>query len=118
MAKRGAGRYRHIADIYRPATSTDSFGANDGAPQKVRSCVPCSIDTLNGREAELARSVFVDASHKVELYNDPVRPIDEQCYLTGGTLGTRRLNIGFVNDPAMTGLRLLLTCGEDKSWPR
>lgn len=114
MAKKGAGRFRHIADIYRAASSTDSFGANDGAPQKVRSCVPCSIDTLNGREAELARSVFVDASHKVELYADPVRPIDESCYLTGGTLGKRRLNIGFVNDPQMIGLKLLLTCGEAK----
>jgi hypothetical protein len=114
MAKKGAGRFRHVTDIYKPSLSTDSFGANDGAPIAVRSSVPCSIDTLNGREAELARSVFVDASHKVELYADPIRPIDESCYLTGGTLGKRRLNIGFVNDPQMTGLKLILTCGEAK----
>ena len=106
---------RHVVNVMRPTLAVGSRGEAEGQDQQVLKEVPCSIETLSGREAELARSVYPDATYKVEMYADPRNPVTAVMYLTGGTLGTRRLNVGFVNDRDLKGVQYELLCGEDLS---
>lgn len=107
---------RHVVNVMRPTQALGTRGEGEGKDQQVLKDVPCSIETLSGREAELARSVYPDATYKVEMYADPSNPVTAVMYLTGGTIGTRRLHIGFVNDSNNMGTAsLTLLCGEDLS---
>ena len=103
---------RHIVDVMRPTEALDGYGQTQGNPQIVMRQWPCSIETLSGREVEQARTVFAEATHKVEGYGDPARPFKERDYLTGGSIGSRVLGIGFKNDKQQNGIHLSLLCGE------
>lgn len=97
----------------RPTEATGTVGELQGQDATVIALVPCSIETLSGREAEIARSVYADVTYKVEMYSDPRKPVTPNMYLTGGTLGPRRLHIGFVKDSNNMGTGSLeLLCAE------
>jgi hypothetical protein len=103
---------RHVVSVMRPTEATDTIGNTRGAPQQIFGQWPCSIETLSGRELELARSTYADATLKVEGYGDPGKRFKVTDYLTGGSIGSRVLNIGFINDRQQNGIQLSLICGE------
>lgn len=110
-----AGELRHYVDVMKPTAAIGSRGELEGQASLVRQGVACSIETLSGREAEIARSTYPDATYRVRLYADPSKPVSEEMYLTGGTLGKRKLQIGFKNDIDQVGFVNELLCGEDLS---
>lgn len=110
-----AGALRHYVNVMKPTAAIGSRGELEGQDTTVRQGVPCSIETLSGREAEVARSTYPDATYRVRLYADPQKPVTAEMYLTGGTLGKRRLHIGFINDVDQVGFVNELLCGEDLS---
>jgi hypothetical protein len=113
MAIRRAGELKHYVNVMRPTEAYGSVGELQGQDQTILQGVPCSIETLSGREAEIARSVYADVTYKVEMYADPRKPVTAEMYLTGGTLGKRKLHIGFVNDSNNMGTGSLeLLCSE------
>ncbi len=103
---------RHVVKVMRPTKATGGRGQIQGTPETVFNEWPCSIETLNGREVVQARTVFAEATLKVEGYGDPAKRFKERDYLTGGSIGSRVLNIGFINDMQQNGVKLSLLCGE------
>lgn len=106
--------YDNTVNVMRPATASTDRGQQRGQPTCVRREVPCSIETLTGNQSEIARQLYTDATYSVKFYADPSKPVDEKCYLTGGTLGERKLQIGHVADTDFKNLELTLLCGEKK----
>lgn len=107
-----AGDLRHTVNVMRPTEATGSLGETQGEPKLICKNWPCSIAVMSGRELELARQNFAAANLKVEGYGDPRNPFKATDYLTGGSIGGRVLNVGFVNDLKQNGLELSLVCGE------
>lgn len=105
---------RHVVNVMRPTEAVGDLGELQGQPVVVCKDWPCSIKTMSGKEQETARQNGADAQYSVEGYGDPKWTNLEQCYLTGHTLGERRLNIAFVDDEHLNGERLTLFCGENK----
>jgi hypothetical protein len=109
---------RHVVKVMRPPKNTGTIGQTQGEPETICKEWPCSIETLQGREAELARQTFASATLKVEGYGNPNNPIRETDYLefVDGVIGTkdkpRKLYVGVVNDKRQNGIELTLLCGE------
>lgn len=99
---------RHVVNVMRPSKAKDSRGHMiDGDPSVLMKDVPCSIRSLNGRELIQARTVFAEATHEVEFYGDPRKPLDPKDYLQ---FGKRTLAISFAND--LNHVEYKLLCGE------
>jgi len=110
MARIRPGRLRHTVDIYRdPTGAYGTSGENQGQPQLIKANVPCSIDTLSGRQLEQARAQWDAAVLQVDMFADPAWNLDSRCYLK---FGTRRLYVGFVNNIEQAGFEYQLLCGE------
>jgi len=103
---------RHVVNVLRPTEAEGTRGQSQGQPDTICKEWPCSIETLSGREVVQARTIFAEATHKVEGYGDPGNRFKERDYLTGGSIGTRKLAIGFINDIQQNGVQLSLLCGE------
>lgn len=105
---------RHLVNVMRPTKATGDYGETQGAPEELYHHCPCSIEQISGREGEIARQTVPTATHRVKLYADPRKPIDARCYLTGGSIGERVLQIGAPpNDKRQNGVELELLCGEE-----
>jgi hypothetical protein len=101
---------RHIVTVKRPPSGNHGArGQKQGEDETIYANWPCSIVTLSGSEAELARQTFPSASLTVNGYTDPKKPIKPTDYLL---LGSRRINVGFVNNIDQLGLEAELICGE------
>lgn len=111
---------RHVVNVMRPTKNKGTVGESQGQPDVVMRNWPCSIETLQGREADLARQTFASATLKVEGYGDPRNPFKATDYLefVDGVTGTkdkpRKLYIGVVNDEKQNGIKLTLLCGEER----
>ena len=101
---------RHIVTVKRPPSGNHGTrGQKQGEDETIYANWPCSIVTLSGSEAELARQNFATASLKVSGYTDPKKLIQATDYLQ---FGTRTLHVGFVNNIDQLGLEAELLCGE------
>lgn len=100
---------RHMVTVMRPTQAQGTRGEPQGKDAVIVKDVPCSIETLSGREGELARQIFAAATYRVQMYGDPSKPIENTDYLQ---FGSRRLNIGFINDRQQNGIELELLCEE------
>jgi head-tail adaptor len=103
---------RHVVSVMRPTEAQGTRGQIQGTPETIIDKWPCSIETLNGREVVQARTVFAEATHRVEGYGNPAKRFKERDYVTGGSIGERVLAIGFINDKQQNGVELSLLCGE------
>lgn len=106
-----AGLLRHQVTISRPSTSVGDRGERTGAATTVASSVPCSIETLAGRELEQARQLYATATVRVAMYVASSWAVAPGDYLT---FGSRTLYIGHVNDVDQLGVLVELLCGEEK----
>ena len=104
-----AGRLRHRVAIKLPSDTKGTRGQRTGDPTTVVLSVPCSVETLAGRELELARQVVSNATLKVKM-RYPGFAITTRHFLL---FGTRTLNIGHINDVDQIGREFILTCGEE-----
>ena len=107
-----AGNLRHYVNVMQPTDAEGTRGEREGIDKTVRQGVPCSIETLSGVEGERARGTYGDVTYKVTMRADRLRPVTNAMYLTGATLGKRKLHIAFVNDVDQMGFELQLLCGE------
>jgi len=88
-----AGTMRHVVSVMRPSNAEGSRDKSKASRRKLIKAWPCSIETLSGREVVQARTVFAEATHKVEGYGNPAKRFKERDYLTGGSIGDRTLAI-------------------------
>jgi SPP1 family predicted phage head-tail adaptor len=103
-----AGLLRHRVDIMLPSTTEGTRGQRTGAATTVASGVPCSIETLAGRELYLARQIVKRATLTVSMRHPTTTPTAEH-YLQ---FGTRQLHIGHVDNVDQKGRHFVLTCSE------
>lgn len=107
-----AGDLDQLVTVMRPAEAQGTRGQPQGQPTTIIQQWPCSIETVSGNKAVQARTVFAEATHKVGGYGNPQKRVKERDYLTGGSLGDRKLYIGFINDIHQNGVELELLCSE------
>lgn len=115
-----AGKMRHRATVMRPSEALSDGGQTQSANVLLRD-VPCSIEHLSGREAELVHAQFPEASLKVECYGDPNKPIRHTDWLevlgvgrdSSGQPVIRKLHISDIQDRDQNGILLTLFCGEN-----
>jgi hypothetical protein len=75
--------------------------------------VPCSLETLPGRESETANQTHGIRLYRVMFYGDPSKPITSAHWLRITQNGTvRRLEIGDAQDIRQNGEVYELICGE------
>lgn len=101
----------HRVNVMRPTKHVGGLGETQGTPEVVCNGWQCSIRTLSGKEQESARQTGADAQYEVEGHGDPKWTDLEECYLQ---FGERRLNIEFIDDEQLNGIKLRLLCGENK----
>lgn len=100
---------RHVVHVMQPPTEAhDSRGQTQGQDTIYLKNVPCSIEPLSSQEQIVAHQVYADATHRVEMYGDPKKPITTSHWLN--RLG-RRLEIGSAIDVHQNGTywRLLVS---------
>ncbi len=104
-------RLRHVVKVMRPpAPGGESSQAIP--PQAIRNEVPCSIETLMGREAERMQQMYAGANVKVCMYGDPNNQLKAVDYCIDQT--GKRLNIMGITDPSRSQLgKIELICGEE-----
>jgi hypothetical protein len=106
---------RHYVDVIGPADVTDSRGQNQ-SDKPLMSAVPCSIEILNGREAEIARQLLPQATMKVTM-RGPIPGLGSRCKLQEYPIanGVPRAthHVGYVQDPLRTGRVLVCLCTEE-----
>jgi len=105
---------RHVCDIKRPSETRDSRGQVTGTDTTIAVDVPFSLKPLTGRERELARQEFADASSLVNIHLDPAWGVTPADYLVrrGGVLSGRSLAIKYIRDDETSGLNTEMLCGE------
>ena len=105
-------KHPHVVNVMRPSSAEGSRGQIQGRPEVIIKNWPCLVTDISGKEIVQARTVFSEATMKVDGYGDPNKPFAERDYLTGGSIGTRMLNIGTISDKNQNGVELSLLCGE------
>lgn len=105
-----AGQLRHRVKIQRPGGSQDETGAPTGWVDVVT--VWASISPASGREIIESDAIREEITHRVQVRN--YDGINTTMRLTGGSLGTRVLNIHGVMNPQDLDRYLILTCSEVK----
>lgn len=92
-----------------PSTGRGTRGQRTGTDLAVGS-IQTSIETLTGRELELARQRYPEATHRLMTWH-PGYPINTKHYLS---YRTRKFEIGHVEDVDERGLKLVILCKESK----
>jgi hypothetical protein len=100
---------RHVVTVMRPTKALDDRGQLQGQDETIVQQWPCSIETLSGNKAEQARSLIPTATHRVEGYGNPQKPLMQKDYLK---LGAKRFDVEFINDVKLNGVELSLLCTE------
>lgn len=111
MAKRKPPK-RHYVTILKPSAARGTKGQKTGSDTIVLEEVPCSIETLAGRELDQARTTVADATHRVTMWANPQTPIASEYYLV--MEDGRRLEIGHYDDVDQLGVEWLLLCREKR----
>lgn len=106
----------HRVDILRQSEGTDSRGQPLDAWEVVMPNVPCSIEPISGREAEVAHRLVATATHQVEC-RGPIAGLSPACRLgehpkDGAGKYKSHLAIGHVADPTRTGREYTLLVTE------
>lgn len=102
------------ADIRCPPDSKGDDGQPRGVGGIVLREVPLlDFKTIGSSEPDYAGQQQAISLHSFRIYADPNKPIRHVDYLTGGTLGSRRLNIREIDDVKQNGTLLALICGEE-----
>ncbi len=114
MAGWNVGKMRHRVDVYEPVSqslNSDSRGQRAAADKLIRANVPCSIQTISGREAALANQLQIEVTLMVRMNGDPAKPMTARQRLNRGGVW---MEVAHVNDVNQDGRNLELLCGETK----
>ena len=103
---------RHNANIMRPADSLDASGGRQGDPTVFIRDWQFSYKQLSGTLQDQVNGTWGNAAGQLEGYADPDKVVTPGFFLTGGSLGTRRLTIVNAEDVGGIGRRLILTYQE------
>lgn len=105
------GSFRQRVSIQRQLiSSTDDRGQPVYTWVNVATKIPCRIQTLSGGEAEKARQLFAEATHRVEMRALSTE-VDETMKVV---FRGRDLFIGFIDDFEQVGRFLNLLVAEKK----
>jgi head-tail adaptor len=103
-----AGELRHVVTVKRPATTKGSRGQNTGTAATL-GIARAKIETLSGRELEIANQVYAGAALRVTIRHFPGLVASD--YLE---FGSRRLEIGHVENVEQKDWWNVLLCSEDQ----
>lgn len=104
-----AGKLRHrVSILTAPALSVGTRGEQTASASVLLKAF-ASIDTLSGREGELARQVYPTATHEIGMRW--VKGLDTADKMT---LGSRTFNIEDMDDVDQRNIELVFTVTEEK----
>ena len=108
-------RYRHVADLEQENSSTQiSTGKPVTSPTTVLSNVPIAVEGASGGETQQGKQVAANVTSVVKLQAvyGGVAPTPGMWF-TGGSLGSRKLNIMSVLDRSGRGREIECHCSEE-----
>jgi len=111
MPRGKSGGMRHAVKVMRPADPQGEASQSE-SPTTLFNSLPCSIDTLTGRELERLQQMYATATSKVKFWGDPTKQVKATDWLID-EFG-KRLNIVSINDPLRNQQGIVeLICGEE-----
>jgi hypothetical protein len=104
---------RHVVKVMRPPPPQGESGQlNTPEATVLMEEVPCSIDQLQGKEAERMQQMYATATQKVGMYGNPNKQIKRVDYLIDQT--GAQLNVLSINDGSRSQQGYIeLICGEE-----
>lgn len=107
-------QYRHWVDAFEPPKTLGSRGQRQGHGKRLMRNIPASIETLSGREAEVARQIVPQATLMVKIHG-PIPGLAAKCYFLQHPItdASKPIHIGYVNDVHRNGRDLHCTCTEE-----
>ncbi len=105
-----AGPMRHCVDVFAPGTALDDRGQPQADGVVMRS-VPCAIEVLSGREAEIARQLLPTASTRISM-RGPIAGLTARCVLVEKP-GNQLHHVGFVEDQSRVGSLYRCLCEQE-----
>lgn len=109
VRRTASGKFRHECHIVRIPSTLDSTGQKTSAPVICWPHVPCRVETLSGRQAEVARALYAQAEFRVTT--DFIEGVNERHRLLL-IPSDRQLHIGYVQDTDLEGVELVFLCSE------
>lgn len=103
---------RHYANIMRPTDAEGTRGEREGQDAVYIKEWPFSYKQLSGQVSEEVHTSLGYAAGQLEGNADPSRQVTPGFYLTGGSLGARRLDIVAVEDKGGMGRKWVITYSE------
>ncbi len=94
------GMLRHRVDILKPGSALNDRGQPQADDVVMRS-VPCAIEVLSGREAEIARQLLPQATTRVSM-RGPIKDLTATCVLVEKP-ANRLHHVGFIEDQSRVG---------------
>lgn len=104
------GTLRHYVDVIGPDGVETDRGQVQGDRTLMRN-VPCSIEVLSGREAEIANQRLPQASTRITM-RGPIPGLSAGCVLVEKP-HSRKHHVGFVEDPTRIGREYRCLCTEE-----
>ena len=104
------GAFRHYVDVFAPGTTLDDRGQPQADGIVMRS-VPCAIEVLSGREAEIARQLLPQASTRISM-RGPIAGLTASCVLVEKGNGLLH-HVGFVEDQSRVGVLYRCLCEQE-----
>ena len=103
---------RHYANIMRPTDAEATRGEREGTDTVYIKEWPFSYKQLSGSVSEEVHSSWGNSAGQLEGFADPSRQVTPGFFLTGGSLGERRLDIVAVEDKDGMGRKWVITYSE------
>lgn len=103
--------YRHICNLVQAPTGVDTHGLPSGSDTPILANIPCQIESLSGRQAELAHQLYPSASKRIECVLSPDVTINtNMAFVEVAT--SKRFEIGYVEDEERNGYSISCLCSE------
>lgn len=102
--------FRHYVDIVGPGGAQTDRGQIQDEHVVMRS-VPCAIEFLSGREAEIARQLLPQASTRITM-RGPIPKLTSGCVIIEKANGSKH-HVGFVQDDSRVGREYKCLCEQE-----
>ena len=102
--------FRHRVDVVGPGGAQTDRGQTQSDNTLMRN-VPCAIEFLSGREAEVARMLLPTASTRITM-RGPIPGLTASCVLIEKANGQKH-HVGFVQDDSRIGREYKCLCEQE-----
>jgi hypothetical protein len=102
---------RHVLNLVQKSTSQDTRGQPTGSDTVIVANVFCSIDSITGRQSEIAHQLYPSATKTIRCTLDSGTTVNTNMAWVEVATG-KRFEIGYVHDELRYGMEIETLCSE------